>query len=88
MSKLFIRVKRDWFIYDYNPILAANPACEVITEEEAYPERFLKEEVVVEVEKKRKRRGSALDLATVDIPEPPAVVSPELAADASRGLPQ
>lgn len=41
MSKLFIRVKKDGFIYDYNEIMAANPSCEVVTEEVAYPERFI-----------------------------------------------
>jgi hypothetical protein len=28
-----------------------------------------------------------LDLATTDIPEPPPYTAPEVAADASRGLP-
>lgn len=81
MSQQFIRVKKDGFIYEYSPILAQNPECEVISEEEAYPERF------VPVEAKVRKRKVALDLATADIPEAPPYTSPELAADAARGLP-
>ena len=40
MSKMYIRVKKDGFIYEYNEILAKNPECEVISEEVAYPEKF------------------------------------------------
>jgi len=83
MTTKFIRVKKDGFIYDYNEILAQNPECEVVTEEIAYPERFMPPEAP-----KRKKRGAALDLATADIPEAPPYTPPELAADASRGLPQ
>lgn len=88
---MFIRVKSDGFIYDYNPILAKNPDCEVVSEEVAYPERFIPPAVVQRVEEAvkstgRKKKG-ALDLTTADIPEAPAYTSAELAADASRGLP-
>lgn len=87
MSKMYIRVKKDGFIYDYNPIMAANPACEVVPEEVAYPERFVKPEVVAKVKEVRKRRKGALDLSTADIPESPPYTSPELAAEAARGMP-
>ena len=50
MSKLFIRVKKDGFIYEYNEIMAANPSCEVIPEELAYPERFIPPEAAQRVE--------------------------------------
>lgn len=82
MSKMYIRVKKDGFIYDYNEILAQNPECEIVPEEIAYPERFMPPEPP-----KRKKRGAALDLSTADIPEPPPYTPPELAAEASRGLP-
>lgn len=94
MSKLYIRVRRDGFIYDYNEILAKNPDCEVITEEVAYPERFIPahvevEEVVEGVKPKtRVRRKAALDLSTADIPEAPVYTAPELAEEASRGMPE
>lgn len=92
MSKMYIRVKKDGFIYDYNEILAKNPGCEVIPEEVAYPERFVPAHIadrvdVPEVKPRARKTKAALDLATADIPEPPAYTSPELAADASRGLP-
>ena len=94
MSKMFIRVKKDGFIYDYNPILAKNPECEVIPEEIAYPERFIPKHVEIEaaptpvVKPKAGRPPKApLDLSTADIPVPPPYTPPELAANASRGLP-
>lgn len=82
----YLRHKLDGWIYDWNPILAANPLCEEVGEEEAYPEKFLKKETLEEP-KKRRRKKDALDLTTADIPEPPPYTSPELAADASRRLP-
>ena len=94
MSKLYIRVRKDGFIYDYNELMARNPECEVVTEEELFPERFIPAHVEVEqvVEaakpKTRVRRKAALDLSTADIPEAPVYTSPELAEEASRGLPE
>ena len=82
----YLRHKLDGWIYDWNPILAANPLCEEVSEEEAYPEKFLKKETLEEP-KKRRRKKDALDLTTADIPEPPPYTPPELAADASRRLP-
>lgn len=88
MSKMYIRVRKDGFIFDYSDILARNPDCEVIPEEIAFPERFASAESVEKVKAERKKRGAALDLTTADIPEPPVYTPAELAADASRGLPE
>lgn len=74
----YLRNKRDGFIYDWNPILAENPICEEVTEEQAYPERF--------VPKTQKGRKSKLALETEDVPEEPVVVNEELNIEASRGL--
>jgi hypothetical protein len=79
---MYIRVRKDGTIYDYNEILAKNPDCEVIPEEIAFPERF-----IPEAAKTKPRRKSALDLATADIPEPPVYTSSELAAEAAHGMP-
>tara|TARA_R110000868_G_scaffold11907_2_gene57910 strand:- start:303 stop:569 length:267 start_codon:yes stop_codon:yes gene_type:complete len=87
---MYIRVRSDGFIYDFNPILAKNPECEVVSEEIAYPERFIppaaaqRIEVVTATGRKKK---TALDLTTADIPEAPPYTPVELAAEASRGLP-
>lgn len=94
MSTMYIRVRKDGFIYEYNEYLARNPECEVISEEIAYPERFMPPAAAVRIEAAkvdakaggRKKKG-ALDLSTADIPERPPYTAPELAADASRGLP-
>ena len=79
----YLRNKKDGFIYEWHPILAKNPLCEEVSEQEAYPERF-----VTPVVEKAKRRMRKIDLTTDDIPEEPAYSSPELSADASRGLPE
>lgn len=80
MSKMYIRVRKDGFIYDYNEIMAQNPECEVISEEVAYPERFIPAHVT-------RRRRTPLDLSTADIPEILPATFTELSNDASRGLP-
>jgi hypothetical protein len=84
---MYIRVKKDGFIYEYNEILAKNPECEVIAEELAYPEKFVAPEVVEKVAKTRKKRGYGLSLETEDLPEEPAYNNADVNADASRKLP-
>ena len=119
MTTMWIRVKRDGFIYPYDDILAKNPDCEVVSEQVAFPHKFVTPEVQVAIErhtpepapapapapepapapaaaKEPRPRGRpkkdaaprpGLNLSTDEIPEPPAYNSPELAQDASRGLP-
>lgn len=94
MSKMYIRVKKDGFIYEYNEYMARNPDCEVVPEEIAYPERFIPPAAVVRIEAAKaaakiapRKKKTTLDLSTDDIPEPPPYISPELAEEASRGLP-
>jgi len=78
----YLKNVKDGFIYDWNPILAENPMCVEVTEEEAFPENF--------VPKTQKGRKSALKLDTPaeEIPEAPAVENEELNAEASKGLPE
>jgi len=92
MGKLYIRVKKDGFLYGYNAILAENPDCEVITEREAFPERFVPTHAADRVGgpekgKRTAKHKAALDLSTVDVPEAPLYTPPELAEDAARNLP-
>lgn len=79
----YLRNKKDGTIYEWHPVLARNAACEEVTEQEAFPERF-----VTAVVEKAKRRTKKITLDTDDIPEMPAYTSPELSADASRDLPE
>lgn len=79
----YLRNKNDGFIYEWHPVLAKNSLCEEVTEQEAFPERFVTPAV-----EKAKRRPKKLSLDTDDIPEEPAYTSPELSADASRNLPE
>lgn len=85
MGKRYIRVKKDGSIYAYNEILARNPECEVVVEEDVIPPQDVVDEIVA---KRRGRPKVALDLSTADIPEPPIHTPPELAADAARKWPK
>jgi hypothetical protein len=92
MNKMYIRVRKDGFIYDYNEILAKNAECEVVPEEIAYPERFVPPHAVERLDASPKPKAvrktkAALDLSTADIPEAPPYTPPELAAEATRGMP-
>jgi hypothetical protein len=85
----YLRNKQDGFIYGWNKILAENPLCEEVTEEEAFPERFVNEKIVAKVTKTRaKTKIKALDLSTDDIQDEPRYVAPEIEADASKDLPE
>jgi hypothetical protein len=66
------------FIYEWNPILAKNPDCVEVTEQEAFPENF--------IPKKQANRKTALVLETEEIPVEPEVTNDELNQEASRGL--
>jgi len=79
----YLRNKADGFIYEWHPVLAKNPKCEEVTEEEAFPERFVTPAV-----EKAKRRTKKIDLTTDDTGQEPPYTPPELAADATRGLPE
>jgi hypothetical protein len=85
----YLKSRKDGWIFEWDPILANNPVCYEVTEEEAYPERFIPVQQVEEVKKTRAKRKSNLDLGledfSIDVPNP---TSPELAADAARGWPK
>lgn len=66
------------FIYDWNPILAKNPDCVEVTEQEAFPEKFIPE--------KQKGRKAKVSLTTENIPTEPEHFNVELGEEAARGL--
>jgi len=78
----YLRNKRDGFIYDYTEMLAENPLVEEVTEEEAFPEKFIPKK------QKGRKSGLALETPADEIPEAPVVENEELNADASKGLPE
>jgi hypothetical protein len=75
----YLRNRRDGTIYEWDAILAENPLCEEITEQEAYPEKF--------IPPAQKTRKSKLKLETEEVPEPPEFTNEELNIEASKGLP-
>jgi len=87
MSDRWLRNIVDGSIYGWNEILADNPKCEEVTEEQAFPERFVKPESK-RITAARKRNKIPLDLSDI-AEEPPAnSISPDLSQDASKGLPK
>lgn len=78
MSEKFLKNKDTGFIYDWNKYLADEPNMVEVSEEEAYPERF--------VPKQQRERKSKVELETKDIPELPEIQFPELNAEASKGI--
>ena len=76
----WLRHKRDGDISRWNEILAENPNMEEVTEEEAFPEKF--------VPKAQKKRKPILSLKTKVVPEVPPSTKPELSEEASKGLPK
>lgn len=83
----WLRHRQDGTIYGWDPILAQNPRVEEVTEQEAFPERFITQHVEEQI-KKARGRPKKLDLTTVDIPEKPLYNNQLLNADASRRLPK
>ena len=79
-NKRWLRNKKDGEIYGWNEIIAENPNVEEVTEEEAFPEKF--------VPKSHKKRRPKLSLKTKNIPEAPPRTIPELREEASKGLPK
>jgi hypothetical protein len=82
----YLKNKADGTIYEWDEILAKNPKCEEVTEEQAYPERFIKPEMDEAVKKVRRRTKTSLSLDTDEIPEAPEFSNEELNQEASRGL--
>lgn len=69
----------DGEIYRWNEILAENPRTKEVTEEEAFPEKF--------IPKAQKGRKPELDLSTEEDPIPVKdTVAPEIAAEATRNI--
>ena len=87
MASRWLKHTADGYIFGWAESLALHPELVEVSEEEAFPERFLAAEQVERVKSTRAARGTPpLDLSTDDIPDGPMYNSPELEADASRGL--
>lgn len=85
----YLRNRNDGTIYEWDPILDKNPLCEPVTEEEAFPERFVSSELVDKVIKSRSETKSrGLDLSTKNVTDAPLRTPLGLAKDAARGLPK
>jgi hypothetical protein len=73
----YLRSRVNGIIFDWNERLAKNPSVEVLTEQEAYPERF----APIDLSKRKSTINLTVDAAAIT---PPPVVAPELLAEASR----
>ena len=77
----WLRHVDDGTIYPYTESMAGNPAVEEVSEEQAFPEKY--------IPKKQKGRKPKLDLSTdeteVEKAESKKATKPELNADATKG---
>lgn len=85
----FLRNKVDGTIYDWNEILAVNPKCEEVTEEQAYPERFAPRERIARAVAEP-ASGLYLDITETEIDRALGVLEypPELVRELGRGWPK
>lgn len=85
----WLKHRTDGTIYEWDAILDKHPSLVEVTEQEAFPEKFIPVSAIEAVAKKRGRKPkTSLDLYTDDIPEEPGYTNMELNAEASRGLPE
>jgi len=88
MTIRYLKSRKDGWIFEWDPILAKNPHLYEVTEEEAYPERFIPVAAIEAIAAKRgRKKREPVDLFTADIPEEPGYTNEALNAEASRGLP-
>ena len=78
MAGRWLRNIKDGEIYGRDEILAENPLTEEVTEEQAFPEKFIK--------KKQKGRKTKVNLKTEVIPAEEKAVNIELAEEATKGI--
>ena len=78
MAGRWVRNIKDGEIYGWDEILAENPLTEEVTEEQAFPEKFIK--------KKQKGRKTKVNLKTEVIPAEEKAVNIELAEEATKGI--
>ena len=88
MTIRYLKSRKDGWIFEWDPILDKNPNLYEVTEEEAYPERFIPTAAIEAVAAKRgRKKRDSVDLFTAEIPEEPVPTNDALNAEASRGLP-
>lgn len=84
----FLKHRVTGVIFRYSPILAENPMCERVSEEEAFPEKFKNPKTIA----KAKARGKPVDVSTDEAviaaaTQGEAAGQAAVNADASKGLP-
>lgn len=88
MTIRYLKSRKDGWIFEWDPILDKNPSLYEVTEEEAYPERFIPTAAIEAIAAKRgRKKRDSVDLFTPDVPEEPVPTNDALNAEASRGLP-
>lgn len=90
--KKYLRHREDGEIMNYSDRLATHPKMEVVTEQEAYPERFVGQPLAARLLVVRATVDTPPTTAAMAVPDevitPPAetTVTPELMADGARGF--
>ena len=78
MAGRWLRNKKDGEIYGWNQILADNPLTEEVTEEQAFPEKFMTKE--------QKGRKPKVNLETKTLPKKKKSDKVELAEEVTRSV--
>lgn len=73
MTNRWLRNRVDGTIYGWDPYLAANPKCEEVTEEQAFPERFRPAGVIARMEAPPTEEAvaDAMAVLSAGVSEPP-----------------
>jgi hypothetical protein len=85
MTQRWLKHVDDGYIFGWTPDLSKNHKLFEVTEEEAFPEKFVPKKLVTKATTSKKK---PLNVSTDDIPAEPQYTSPEIDADASRDLPE
>jgi hypothetical protein len=78
MAGRWLRNKKDGEIYGWNQILADNPLTEEVTEEQAFPEKFMTKE--------QKSRKPKVNLETKNLPKKKKSDKVELEEEVTRSI--
>jgi hypothetical protein len=89
--KRWLRVKRDGFLYEWDPILANNAACEEVADHVLFPEMYVQNpEPTTQKQRGRPKKDLGAEQLAATAKEnenPPPFSTDEFSTDVGRGWP-
>jgi hypothetical protein len=90
--KRWLRVKRDGFLFEWDPILANNTACEEVADHIVFPEKYAENpEPTTPRQKGRPRKNlgvEQLEQKVTEAENPPTFTSDDFSAEVGKGWPK